>query len=180
MPQITHRNWRPPFLAQGPVYVDSSIVVAHLTSADRFHAQALQFIGDHALGQVSLMTSLLTLDETIWRMMKGMASQAYGIPLKQLRLGTLVKKGPHVVAPFLPRIKAAIDHVTTWAPLADPMCSSQELWSAWFDRLSDVGGLHDACHLALTEKMKARSFVTADRDYRQVSRLPFALAIYYV
>ncbi len=180
MPQVVHQDWQPPYLAPGPVYLDSNVTVAHLSSGDRFHARSTQFVGEHLIGNVSLMTSLLSMDETIWVVLRGMMAQAQGVPRTQVNLGKLVKAGPHVLAPFLPSVKTAIDQIITWAPLATPSCSMREVWDAWFDRLSNVGGVHDAAHLALAEKGGAKSFVTADADFRAVKTLPYALTICYL
>jgi predicted nucleic acid-binding protein len=113
-------------------------------------------------------------------MLRGMAAKAFGLPLKQVNMAKLVKNGPHVLAPFLPRVRQAIDHITTWAPLTGYFCPVPEVWDAWFDRLSVIGGVHDAAHLALAEKAGARTLVTADSDFRQVKTLPYPFTICYL
>ena len=178
MPQVQHRSYRSPILAQGPAYLDSSVVVGFITTADRFHSQAVQFVGDHAVAGVQMQVSLLTIDETIWTMARGMVARALNKPVRSIALGSLLKRGPGVLAPHLPAMRQAIHYVTTWAVLTQPSAPPDVVLDSWWDRLSDIGGVHDAKHLALAEHAGARSFITADNDYRQVKRLPFPLNIY--
>jgi predicted nucleic acid-binding protein len=178
MPTVIHRTYRSPILAPGPAYLDSSVLVAFAVSRDSFHGRAVQFVGDHQVARIELQISVLGLDETLWRLARGMVARARNIPVRQLDLGKLVKQGPAVLAPHLPQLRQAVAYMTTWARLTAPNCSPNQFVDSWLDRLSDIGGLHDAQHLAVAQHTGARSFVTTDRDYQQIRQLPFALHIY--
>ncbi|MFA5786110.1 MAG: type II toxin-antitoxin system VapC family toxin [Actinomycetota bacterium] len=174
---VTHHIWQAPYVAPGPVYLDSSVVIALLTSGDRFHPRAVQFLGDHLIAHVELHVSLLAVDETIWRMARGMVAQAGGLPIKSVNLGILLKNNPSLLTPHLGKIRQAISYVLTWATLAAPACTAGDLLESWLDRLADIGGVHDAQHLALAQHLGSRTLVTADSDFRQVKALPFPLTV---
>jgi len=178
MPPVIHRTYQSPLLAPGPVYLDSSILVAFTTTHDRYYPRAVQFVGDHQVARVELQISVLGLDEALWRLARGMVARSRNIPIRQLDLGKLVKRGPSVLAPHLPQLRQAVTFMQTWATLVAPSSSPSQFVDSWLDRLSDIGGLHDAQHLALAEHTGARSFATTDRDYQQLTTLPFALMVY--
>lgn len=177
MHNVVHRRWSTPYLAQGPIYLDSSVVVGFLTSTDRFHSTAVQFIGDHVIANVQLNVSLLTIDEVMWRLAKGFVARGLGKRPNQVQLGKLVKRGPSVLAPYLPALRSAINQVTTWADLMSTQSDPHLIIDRWFDRLLDVGGNHDALHLVLAQDFGAKTLVTTDADFQKLKKLPFPLEV---
>lgn len=179
MAQVVHRNWQGgQFLAPAPVYLDSSVTVGWLTSGDRLHARATSFIGDHLAGQRELHVSMLTLDETIFIMLRGLVAQSRGVPVKSLNLGRELKQNQQLLSAFVPNIRLAIGYVLGWATLVDGRSgTARDVLDSWLDRCADVGGLHDAWHLSLAQHSGSKSLVTGDFDFRAVKSLPMPLHV---
>lgn len=174
MPQVVHRSWQSgQFLALEPIYLDASITVAWLTSGDRLHARATAFIGDHLAASRELQVSLLTVDETIFRLLRGLVAQSRGVAVGRIALGREMKQNPNLLRSFLPNLRLAVSYLTGWATLVGGGAGTpQQILDSWLDRCNDVGGLHDAKHLSLAEHSGANTFVTGDADYRNVAVLP--------
>lgn len=174
MPAVVHRGWHSgQFLAPDPIYLDASVTVAWLTTADRLHARATSFIGDHLAASRSLHVSLLTIDETIFRLLRGLVAASRGIPAQRISLGREMKQNPQLLGAFQPQLRLAVNYLTSWATLIDGRpATAQQVLDSWFDRFPDVCGLHDAYHLSLAEHSGARSFVTGDADFKRVQTLP--------
>lgn len=174
MPAVVHRGWQSgQFLAPDPIYLDASVAVGWLTSADRLHARATAFIGDHLAAARRLQVSLLTVDETIYRLLRGLVAASRGVPAPRIALGYEMKRNQQLLSTFQPNIQQAVAYLTSWALLVDGRAASPEqIMNSWVDRFADVGGLHDAYHLSLAEHAGAQSFVTGDADFKQVKSLP--------
>lgn len=175
MPQVRHRKWQSGFLAPGPVYLDSSVIVGFLKSQDRLHARSVAFVGDHLIGKVPLLVSLLGLDETIWILVRDMVRRA--AQNQRLDVAAELKKGPHVLQPHVPNVRKAVVHVRSWATLVDQV-SASDVMDSWLDRMADVGAVHDAQHLALAEHFGAKTLATGDTDFRRVTTLPFSFNVF--
>lgn len=175
MPTVVHRNWQSPFLAPPPVYLDSSITVAWLTTADKFHQRATQFVGDHLVATHELQVSLLTLDETIWRLIRGLLAQ------KQPGVrnpAAILKAQPRLLGSFQAPMKLAVGYVLGWASLTGAsIVTPQQVVSSWLDRFVDIGAPHDAMHLSIAEHSGAKSIATCDSDFRAVRTLPVPMQI---
>lgn len=174
MPKVVHRGWLSgQFLAPAPVYLDASVTVGWLTSADHLHARATSFIGDHLAAGRSLQVSLLTVDETVYRLLRGLVAASRGVPVSRIGLGNEMKRNPRVLSTFQPNIQQALAYLTSWASLVDGRAATvEQIMDSWIDRFTDVRGLHDAYHLSLAEHAGAQSFVTGDNDFKQVTNLP--------
>jgi predicted nucleic acid-binding protein len=179
MVQVVHRTWQSgQFLAPAPVYLDSSVTVAWLTSMDRLHARATAFIGDHLTAQRELHVSMLALDETMYRLLKGLVAQSRGVPAKQINLGRELKQNQKMLSAFLPQLRLAVGYVLGWATLIDGQNATvRQVLDSWLDRCGDVGGPHDALHLSLAEHSGSNSIVTGDMDFRLLTQLPTALQV---
>jgi len=174
VPAVVHRGWHSgQFLAPDPIYLDATITVGWLTSADRLHARATAFIGDHLAAGRRLQVSLLTVDETVFRLLRGLVAASRGVPPSRIALGQEMKRNQRLLATFQPNVQQAVAFLTSWASLVDGRASTvQQIMDSWIDRFADVGGLHDAYHLSLAEHSGAQSFVTGDADFKQVASLP--------
>lgn len=177
MPAVVHRQWASPYLAPGPIYLDSTILLGWSRSKDRLHARAVQFIGDHLTQQIPLQVSLLGLDEMMWVLLRDLVAQARSLPPHSVRLAPLLKQNPALLAAHAPNLRSAVGHVLAWTMLTDPTATEGDILDSWLDRMSDIGGPHDAWHLGLAERFGARSLATGDTDFRRVTNLPFALQI---
>jgi predicted nucleic acid-binding protein len=177
--QVVHRSWQSgQFLAPAPIYLDASITVAWLTSADLLHARAAAFLADHLAASRELVVSLLTVDETIFRLLRGLVAQSRGQPIGRIALGREMKQNPNLLRAFLPNLRMAIGYLTAWATLTGSgTATPQQVLDSWLDRCNDVGGLHDAAHLSLAEHSGARTFVTGDGDVKRVTSLPVPMYV---
>ncbi len=173
-----HRNWQSgQFLAPEPVYLDATVTVGWLMSADRLHAQATSFIGDHLAASRELHVSLLGIDETVYRLLRGLVATAKGVSPGRVHLHHELKQNPQLLSTFEPNLRQAIGYLTSWASVQGVGSDPKPLLDSWCDRFHDVGGLHDAFHLALVEHCGSRSFATGDSDFRTVSQFPGPLHI---
>ena len=174
MHSVVHRGWQSgQYLAPDPIYLDASVVVGWLTTADRLHARATSFIGDHLAASRTIQVSLLALDETIYRLLRGLVAAARGIPPSRVALGYEMKKNQQLLGTFQPNIQQALGYLAAWATVVDGRGAPvTQIVSSWLDRFTDVGGLHDAYHLSLAEHSGAHSFVTGDADFKTVGKLP--------
>lgn len=179
MPAVVHRGWHSgQYLAPDPIYLDSSVTVGWLSSADRLHARATSFIGDHLSAGRTLQVSLLTVDETIYRVLRGLVAASRGVPASRIALGNEMKKNQQLLLTFQPNLQQAAQYLTTWASLVDGRPATvEQIMDSWIDRFADVGGLHDAYHLSLAEHSGALSFATGDADFKQVQNLPRAMHV---
>ena len=117
--------------------------------------------------------SLLAVDETVYRLLRGLVAASRGVPASRIALGNEMKRNPQLLATFQPNIRKAIGYLTSWASLVDGRGSTVDaIMDSWIDRFTDVRGLHDAYHLSLAEHAGARSFVTGDADFKQITHLP--------
>jgi predicted nucleic acid-binding protein len=172
--QVVQRSWQSgQFLAPAPIYLDSSVTFAWMSSGDRLHARATTFIGDHLAAQRELHVSLLTLDETIWRLLRGLVAQSRSVPVKSISLGRELKQNPKLLSAFLPNIRLAVGYVIGWATLVNGgPTTAKGVLDSWLDRCDDVGGLHDALHLSLAQHSGSNSLVTVDLDFQSLKVLP--------
>jgi predicted nucleic acid-binding protein len=176
--QVIQRNWQGQFLAPGPVYLDSSVTVAWLRVGDAHHARAVQFTGDHFTAGVAMQVSLLTLDETLYRLAKDLIARAQGVAAGKVNPGLRMKQNPTLLATLAPKFRLAIGYVRAWATLVDARtASADDVLASWLDRCGDIGGLHDAWHLSIAEHSGARSLVTTDADFQTVATLPVPFQI---
>ncbi len=182
MPAVIHRLWQSPYLATGPVYLDSSVVVAWLVSRDPHHGRAIHFAGDHLVAGVELQVSLLGLDETMSAVFRGLVAQALHQSPASIKLHQLIKRhGPSIVQPYIPAMRAAMNYVLGWATLVDVRgTDGSTVLDSWLDRLPEIGGLHDAWHLAILEESGAKSLATADADFLRLKSLPHHLTVYRI
>lgn len=179
MPAVVHRSWQSgQFLAPAPVYLDASVTVGWLLSGDQLHARATSFVGDHLAAGRELQVSLLGVDETIFRLLRGLVASATGARPRAIQLGRELKKNPKLLSTFLPNIRQAIGYLTSWATLVDGAgATPHQILDSWLDRCGDVGGLHDAYHLGLAQYAGSKSFATGDADYKGLATLPTPLQI---
>jgi hypothetical protein len=132
-----------------------------VNSRDTNHARSAQFIADHLVGNCQLLVSLLVLDEAIWKIIQ------WALGGRGLALAPLLKRNPRLLAPQLPRVRQIIDYVLGWATLTGPgVGTHQVVLDDWFDRMADLGQVHDALHVALAVNSGARSLATADTGFR--------------
>lgn len=178
MPVVIHRRWSPPILAPAPVYLDTSVVLGWLSKSDPLYPRAVQFIGDHLVAKVGLQVSLLVLDEMLWQLARRMVAKATGIRPEQVRLGQLLKRNPKYLATYLPGMKSAVDYVLTWANLvAAPPAKAKDVVESWFDRMGELGQIHDSLHVSLAQFAGAKSLATGDRGFRLLRTLPVAFQV---
>jgi predicted nucleic acid-binding protein len=182
VPAVVHRAWQSgQFLAPAPIYLDATVTVGWLSTSDRLHARATSFIGDHLASQRELQVSLLTLDETIFRLLRGLVAQSRGAPVRTIALGREMKQNPQLLSAFVPNLRLAVGYILGWASLvgAGPT-NARQILDSWLDRCSDVGGLHDALHLSLAEHSGSQTFATGDADFKALAKFPSALYVVQV
>lgn len=179
MHAVVHRGWQSgQFLAPDPIYLDASVTVGWLSSADRLHARATSFIGDHLAAGRSLQVSLLGIDETVFRLLRGLVATSRGVPASRIALGNEMKRNQNLLSTFTPNIEQALTYLTSWADLVDGRPASvQHIMDSWMDRCADVCGLHDAYHLSLAEHAGAKSFATGDGDFKRLKNLPTSMYV---
>lgn len=124
-----------------------------------------------------LQVSLLVIDETLFRILRGLVAASRNVPVKQVALGKELKQSPQLLASLTPNLKLAATYLTSWATLVGTSMDVDKVLQSWFDRCLDIGGFHDAYHLSLAEHSGARSFVTVDADFKSVARLPVAMNV---
>ena len=178
MPQVVHKTWRPKFLAPAPIYLDATVTVAVLTPRDRLHARASAFWADHVVAGHEMQVSLLTLDETIFHVVRGLVARAMNRHPNQIKLSQVLKQQPRALAAHAPNVRLAVNYLLGWTTLvgAGPAIA-RDILDSWMDRLSDIDGIHDALHLSLAEHSGASSIATGDGDFVGVKTLPFACQI---
>ena len=154
------------------------MTVAWLATSDALHQRALQFTGEHITGGRELQVSLLTIDETIYQLLRGMIARHFGHTTpKRINPGMVMKQNPTLLAAFRPQIHMAISFLLAWGTLTDCAATARQILDSWLERFDDIGGLHDALHLSLAEHSGARSLATGDADFRSVKALPTVLQI---
>lgn len=171
---VVHRLWQSgQFLAPPPIYLDATVTIGWLSSADRLHARAVSFIGDHLADQRELQVSVLTLDETLYRLLLGLVANSRGVAPKTISLGREMKQNPKLLSAFAGNLRLAVNYMKGWATIvgAGPTTAAQ-IVDSWLDRCNDIGGLHDALHLSLAEHGGAKTIVTGDKDFRTLKTLP--------
>jgi predicted nucleic acid-binding protein len=176
---VVHRLWQSgQFLAQSPIYLDATVTIGWLSSADRLHARAVSFIGDHLADQRELQVSVLTLDETMFRLLRGMVANSRGVSPRTISLGREMKQNPKLLSAFTGNLKLAVNYVKGWATIvgAGPT-TAEQIVDSWLDRCHDISGLRDALHLSLAEHSGAKTFATGDKDFRTVKVLPTAMHV---
>lgn len=179
MPPVIHRTWQSKFLAPAPIYLDATVTVAVLNSRDRLHTRASAFWADHIVAQRELLVSLLTLDETIFQVLRNLIAAAYGKNPNQIKVGMLLKQQPGLLAAHAQNLQLALHYVLGWTRLVDGTpATPEQILSSWLDRLNDINGVHDAWHLSLAEHSGAQSVVTGDRDFQRVKSFPVPLQIF--
>lgn len=178
MPQVVHKTWKPKFLAPAPVYLDATVTVALLTPNDRLHARASAFWADHLVAQQELHVSLLTIDETIFQLVRGLVAHARGQHPNQIKLSLLLKQQSGLLAAHDQNIRLALAYLLSWATLVgDGAVTTQAILDSWLERMSDVGGIRDGWHLSMVEHCGARSLVTGDADFLRLQSFPTALQV---
>lgn len=178
MEQVVHKTWQPKFLAPSPVYLDATITVAVLSPHDRLHGRAAAFWADHIVGEHELQVSLLTLDETIFQILRGLVARAFGKHPNQIKLSQLLKKQPGLLAAHEQNVRLALAYVLGWVTLVDGRPATPgAIVGSWLSRFRDIDGLHDALHLSLAEHSGAKSLATGDSDFLRIGKFPTPLQV---
>jgi len=178
VPQVVHKTWQPKFLAPAPAYLDATVTIAVLSPHDRLHARASAFWADHVVAQRELHISLLTLDETIFQLVRGLVAHARGQHPNQIKLSLLLKQQPRLLGAHNQNVRLALAYLLSWAKLVgEGSITAQAILDSWLDRMNDVDGVHDAWHLSIAEHGGARSFVTGDADFLRLRSFPTALQV---
>lgn len=178
MPAVLHKAWQPQFLAPSPVYLDSSVTVAWLTSTDRLNPRAVQFVGEHLRAGVELQVSLLTVDETIWRLVRRQIASVLGLPARRVNAGVTLKNNPRMLASLLPVLRPAVASLIGVTSLVDGRSGSPRMiLDSWLDRWNDISGVNDALHLSFAQFSGSKSLVTGDNDFATIGSLPMPLQI---
>lgn len=178
MAQVVHKAWQPKFLAPPPVYLDASVTVAVLTPHDRLHARAAAFWADHIVAQHELQVSLLTLDETIFHLVRGLVAGAMGLHPNQIKLSSLLKQRRGMLAAHEQNVRLALAYLLAWVTVVDGRPSTpRAILDSWLDRFAQIDGVHDALHLGLAEHSGARSLATGDSDFLGIRSFPTPLHV---
>jgi predicted nucleic acid-binding protein len=179
MPSVVHKVWMPGYVSPAPIYLDSSVVLGWLRKRDRLYPRAIRFVGDHLAAKADLVVSFMVLDEVMWRLARTLMADALRVRIQDVNLTNILKRNPQGLRPIHSNLTQAVAYVLGWAALADDKggATAQQVVDSWLDRLQDIGGMHDAYHLARAEHAGVKSLATGDRDFRSVKTLPFPLQI---
>ncbi len=151
-------------LVPAPVYLDTSLVLAWVRRTDLNHTRSLQFISDHLVANRELYVSLLVLDETVWKLAQWEFASAGA------SLALLLKQRPSLLSTRLPQLRQVVECLLGWAKLAEPgQPKAHQVLDTWFDRMADLGQIHDALHVSLAIHAGAKSLATADKGFRRLS-----------
>jgi predicted nucleic acid-binding protein len=178
VPPVVHRTWQSKFLAPAPIYLDATVTVGVLSSQDRLHARASAFWADHIVAQREMLISLLTLDETIFQLLRNLIAAAYGKNPNQIKVAMLLKQQPGLLAAHSQNLQLAVQYILAWTKLVDGSPATVDrILDTWLDRFQDINGVRDAWHLSLAEHSGAQSLATGDSDFQRVKSSPTPLQI---
>ena len=174
---MTFTTWQPGTALNSPVYLDANVLVGATVTKHRLYRQAVEVVGDLLASGATILVSLLGVQESLW----ALAKLSY---LDLFRLGSNTRFTQRIYErhcdkifeKYGERISAVPAMLRGWSEAGVTVASVSKTDSD-FLQVSDLTPRYmrqcgltpgDAAHLALA-KTHARTFVTADSDFKSVA-----------
>lgn len=175
---MEYTAWQEGTAVASPVYFDANVLVGAAVTRHPFYKKAAQLIGELLASEAHILVSVLTVQESLWALAHLSYCELYHHPSTVLfKESTYKKHLEEIFRAHGPRMEAISRMLHDWSeagvtvqvvPNTRPdFLLASDLTPRYMRefRLTPA----DAAHLALAET-HAKSFVTADSEFRQVAR----------
>ncbi len=175
---MEYTDWQPTMTIQSPVYLDANVLVGTIVSNHPLYQSCVKLTAAILIAKVSVVISVLALDEAMWAIAKLAYCQLTNNPSKTHWNPKIYEKWcDQIFESYGSWITAVCEMVKDWENAGVNIDFAPGIDSEYRDVITKAPDYMrqfrltpaDAFHLAIAEK-RAKTFITADLDFSKLQQ----------